>query len=118
MFGRATNTTGFVPYVGDDFSILLPSRWVPSRERDFDRQGLATLLRYEDNFDTSNHLMVLTKDTSAKAVTDLGDEVSALLRVPSGEVLKRLGAEMSELHPISSSLAGLDGAKIGADADY
>jgi hypothetical protein len=31
--GKATNTTGFIPYTGDGFSMLLPARWAnPSKE--------------------------------------------------------------------------------------
>jgi hypothetical protein len=35
VFGRATNTTGFVPYSGEGFAVLLPSKWNPSKEREF-----------------------------------------------------------------------------------
>ena len=29
------NATGFVPYAGEGFAILLPSRWNPSKEDDY-----------------------------------------------------------------------------------
>jgi hypothetical protein len=35
VFGRTTNTTGFVPYAGEGFAVLLPSKWNPSKEREF-----------------------------------------------------------------------------------
>lgn len=35
VFGRVTNTSGFAPYVGEDFALLLPAKWNPSKERDF-----------------------------------------------------------------------------------
>jgi hypothetical protein len=36
VFGRVTNKSGFVPYVGDGFGVLLPAKWNPSPEREFD----------------------------------------------------------------------------------
>lgn len=42
VFGRVTNKSGFVPYSGDNFAVLLPSKWNPSREKDFDN----VVLRY------------------------------------------------------------------------
>ena len=35
VFGKQTNATGFVPYTGDGFAVLLPSKWNPSKEKDF-----------------------------------------------------------------------------------
>jgi hypothetical protein len=35
VFGRVTNKTGFTTYQGDNFAVLLPAKWNPSRERDF-----------------------------------------------------------------------------------
>lgn len=35
VFGATTNKTGFVPYAGEGFSVLLPSKWNPSKEKDF-----------------------------------------------------------------------------------
>lgn len=34
VFGRVTNKTGFVPYAGDNFAVLIPSKWNPSDERE------------------------------------------------------------------------------------
>jgi len=36
VFGRVTNKTGFVPYAGDNFALLLPSKWNPSDEKEVD----------------------------------------------------------------------------------
>lgn len=72
VFGKATNTTGFVPYVGEGFSLLLPSKWNPSKEKDFELYGLTTALRYEDNFDAVNTLMVLKAKASGNSVKDYG----------------------------------------------
>jgi hypothetical protein len=35
VFGRTTNKSGFVSFAADNFSLLLPSKWNPSKERDF-----------------------------------------------------------------------------------
>ncbi len=35
VFGKVTNKSGFVPYAGDGFALLLPSKWNPSKELDF-----------------------------------------------------------------------------------
>ncbi len=42
VFGKATNTTGFISYAGEGFAIQLPSKWNPSKEQDYP----GTLLRY------------------------------------------------------------------------
>merc|ERR1719382_457995 len=53
IFGEVTNPSGFVAYAGDGFSLLLPSKWNPRKERDFPGIQLA----YEDNFDQVNYLV-------------------------------------------------------------
>lgn len=35
VFGRITNKSGFVPYTGEGFALMLPSKWNPSKEKDF-----------------------------------------------------------------------------------
>lgn len=32
VFGRVTNKSGFVPYAGDSYALLIPSKWNPSTE--------------------------------------------------------------------------------------
>lgn len=59
---------GFVPYAGEGYALLLPSKWNPSKERDF--QGVD--LRYEDNFDAVNNLVVIKKKTDKNAISDYG----------------------------------------------
>jgi len=44
VFGRVTNQSGFVPYAGEGFAVLLPSRWNPSKEKDFGKVA-ETVLR-------------------------------------------------------------------------
>ena len=31
-----TNSSGFLPYEGDGFTITVPSKWNPSKEREYD----------------------------------------------------------------------------------
>merc|ERR1719298_365921 len=68
VFGRITNKSGFVAYAGEGFSILLPSKWNPSKEKDFPNVSL----RYEDNFDAVNNLVVIEEKTSKGRVEDFG----------------------------------------------
>merc|ERR1719428_17023 len=68
VFGRITNKTGFVAYGGEGFSLLLPSKWNPSKEKDF--QNVA--LRYEDNFDAVNNLVVIKEKTDKTRIEDYG----------------------------------------------
>ena len=32
IFGKITNTEGFIPYAGEGFAMKLPSKWTPSKE--------------------------------------------------------------------------------------
>lgn len=33
--GQITNKSGFIPYAGEGFALLIPSKWNPSKEQDF-----------------------------------------------------------------------------------
>merc|ERR1712224_1149854 len=68
FFGKITNKSGFVAYAGEGFSLLLPSKWNPSKEKDF--PGVA--LRYEDNFDAVNNLVVIKEKTEKGRIEDFG----------------------------------------------
>jgi hypothetical protein len=68
VFGRVTNKSGFVPYAGEGYALLLPSKWNPSKEREFPGVDL----RYEDNGDAVNNLSVIVKPTSNKSIEDFG----------------------------------------------
>merc|ERR1712025_1409927 len=68
VFGKITNKTGFVAYAGEGFSVLLPSKWNPSKEKDFPNVAL----RYEDNFDAVNNLVVIKEATSKGRIEDFG----------------------------------------------
>merc|ERR1711907_752634 len=52
VFGKTTNKSGFLAYAGEGFSLLLPSKWNPSKERDFpDRVSAASVLDIESTTD-------------------------------------------------------------------
>merc|ERR1712070_472680 len=68
VFGKITNKTGFVAYGGEGFSLLLPSKWNPSKEKDFPNVAL----RYEDNFDAVNNLVVIKEKTDKSRIDDFG----------------------------------------------
>ena len=59
---------GFVPYAGEGFAVLIPSKWNPSKEKDFP----GTVLRYEDNFDAVNNMVVLQQKVGKGSISDLG----------------------------------------------
>lgn len=66
--GKITNKSGYVPYAGDGFALLLPSKWNPSKEREFP----GVVLRYEDNGDAVNNLVVISKKTGNRSIEDFG----------------------------------------------
>merc|ERR1711988_2044431 len=68
VFGKITNTSGFVAFAGDGFSLLLPSKWNPSKEKDFP----SVALRYEDNFDAVNNLVVIKEKTDKSKIDEFG----------------------------------------------
>merc|ERR550514_309 len=68
VFGTITNKTGFLAYAGDRFSMLLPAKWNPSKERDFSD----VVLRYEDNFDAVNNVLLIKKKTDKARMDDYG----------------------------------------------
>ena len=35
-----TNKSGYVPYSGNGYALLIPSKWLPSKEREFDSMTL------------------------------------------------------------------------------
>merc|ERR1711912_18416 len=68
VFGKITNVSGFIAYAGEGFSLLLPSKWNPSKEKDFPN----VVLRYEDNFDAVNSVVVIKEKTDKSRVEDFG----------------------------------------------
>merc|ERR1712149_85825 len=74
VFGKITNKSGFVAYAGEGFSLLLPSKWNPSKEKDF--PGI--VLRYEDNFDAVNNLIVIKRKIDKSRIEELGSPTEFL----------------------------------------
>ncbi|XP_024367229.1 oxygen-evolving enhancer protein 2, chloroplastic [Physcomitrium patens] len=80
VFGAPKQSTGFSPFTGDGFSLDIPSKWNPSKEKEFP----GTVLRFEDNFDATNNLFVSITPASKGSITEYGspekflDEVSYL----------------------------------------
>jgi len=68
VFGKVTNQSGFVPYAGEGFALLLPSKWNPSKEQDFP----GTILRYEDNFDAVNNVAILSLPSDKGSIDAYG----------------------------------------------
>jgi PsbP len=64
-----------VPYTGEGYALLLPSKWNPSKERDF--QGV--VLRYEDNGDSVNNVVVI-KTPASKGSIDAYGSTDAFLK--------------------------------------
>merc|ERR1712205_76432 len=78
VFGKITNKSGFVAYAGEGFSMLLPSKWNPSKEKDFPDVAL----RYEDNFDAVNNLVVIKESTNKGKIEDFGSPEQFLSTFP------------------------------------
>jgi len=57
VFGKVTNSAGFYAYAGEGFSMLIPSKWVPSNAFEFSN----VIFAYEDNFDAVNKMVVVKK---------------------------------------------------------
>ncbi|WIA22415.1 hypothetical protein OEZ85_004720 [Tetradesmus obliquus] len=77
VFGKVTNKSGFVPYSGEGFALLLPAKWNPSKEQDFP----GTVLRYEDNFDAVNNLTVLCQTADKGSIDGYGSPEQFLDKV-------------------------------------
>uniref|UniRef100_A0A061S851 Photosystem II oxygen-evolving enhancer protein 2 n=1 Tax=Tetraselmis sp. GSL018 TaxID=582737 RepID=A0A061S851_9CHLO len=110
VFGKATNTSGFVPYAGEGYALLLPSKWNPSTEQDFPNIDL----RYEDNFDAVNNLIVSIKPTDKKSIEDYGapekflPEVTYLLGQQSFEGATKSEGGFAENRVSAASLLGTE----------
>ncbi|BBN12462.1 photosystem II oxygen-evolving enhancer protein 2 [Marchantia polymorpha subsp. ruderalis] len=81
VFGTPKVQSGFTTYSGEGFTVDLPSKWNPSKEKEFPGQ----VLRYEDNFDQLSNLSVSIVSAPVKSIKDYGSpekflsEVSYLL---------------------------------------
>ncbi|XP_039807442.1 oxygen-evolving enhancer protein 2, chloroplastic-like [Panicum virgatum] len=77
VFGKPKTNTEFIAYSGDGFKLLIPSKWNPSKEREFPGQ----VLRYEDNFDANSNVSVIVQPTTKKTITDYGSPEEFLAQV-------------------------------------
>eukprot|EP01023_Acetabularia_acetabulum_P062661 TRINITY_DN774_c0_g1_i12.p1 TRINITY_DN774_c0_g1~~TRINITY_DN774_c0_g1_i12.p1 ORF type:complete len:293 (-),score=66.70 TRINITY_DN774_c0_g1_i12:224-979(-) len=118
VFGKITNTSGFLPYTGEGFAILLPAKWNPSKERDFE----GVQLRYEDNFDAVNNLTVISKASGKKSIKDYGSpedflkEITYLFGQQSYAGQTRSEGGFKENRVSAASLLGIDSVnKSGKD---
>eukprot|EP00976_Prorocentrum_cordatum_P092360 1188901-Prorocentrum_minimum.AAC.2 len=68
VFGKNKGPTDFVPYAGEGFAVLIPSKYNPSKEKEFP----GTLTRWADNGDNVNCLIVTATPTGKGSVTDYG----------------------------------------------
>lgn len=68
VFGRATNTSGFVTFAGDGYAILVPSKFNTSKEKEFP----GTDARWESNFRVADTLIVTVNDSDKGSITDYG----------------------------------------------
>ncbi|KDP36279.1 hypothetical protein JCGZ_10289 [Jatropha curcas] len=77
VFGKPKTNTDFLPYSGEGFKVLIPSKWNPSKEVEYPGQ----VLRYEDNFDSNSNLSVMIIPTDKKSITDYGSPEEFLAQV-------------------------------------
>lgn len=68
VFGKPKTNTDFMPYNGDGFKLIIPSKWNPSKEVEYPGQ----VLRFEDNFDITTNVAVTVTPTDKKSITDFG----------------------------------------------
>jgi len=68
VFGKAKGPTDFIPFAGEGFAVLIPSKYNPSKEKEFP----GTQTRWADNGDNVNHMVVTATPTSKSAITDYG----------------------------------------------
>lgn len=68
VFGKVSNPTGFVPYAGDGYAFLLPSKYNPTKERPFPN----TDCYFEDNFDQVTNISVIVEKSAKGKIEDYG----------------------------------------------
>eukprot|EP00250_Pteridium_aquilinum_P004258 c14484_g1_i1 orf=321-1145(-) len=68
IFGAAKKDTGFVTVTGEGFKVDIPSKWNPSKEKEFP----GTVLRYEDNFDANSNLAIMVLPAEKPSIKDYG----------------------------------------------
>ncbi|EEH55956.1 photosystem II oxygen-evolving complex 23 kDa protein, chloroplast precursor [Micromonas pusilla CCMP1545] len=78
IWGATTNTSGFIPYSGDGYAFLLPSKYNPSKERPFPNQDVY----FEDNFDAVTNISVMVEKKCGKSkIEDFGSPEAYLEKI-------------------------------------
>lgn len=85
VFGKPKTNTEFIAYSGEGFKLLIPSKWNPSKEREFPGQ----VLRYEDNFDANSNVSVIINPTTKKTITEFGSPEEFLAQVNKKKIFYR-----------------------------
>ncbi|KAI5075406.1 hypothetical protein GOP47_0009482 [Adiantum capillus-veneris] len=68
IFGSPKKDTDYMVFSGEGFKINIPSKWNPSKEKEFP----GTVLRYEDNFDANSNVCVLVLPAEKASIKDYG----------------------------------------------
>ena len=76
---RVYTCAGFYGYSGEGFSLLLPSQWNPSKER----EEPGVVLRYEDNGDSVNHVVVISRKADKGSIEGYGSPEEFLNKISS-----------------------------------
>ena len=118
---QATNTTGFVPYAGEGFALLLPSKWNPRRQV----VTPGVLLSYEDNGDAVNHVDVIARKGGGGDIGSFGgpdkflnDVVRPLLGEQVFEGATRSEGGFAENKVAAASLLDVQEAKDKSGRNY
>ena len=69
--------SGFIPYSGDGYAFLLPSKYNPSKERPFPGQDAY----FEDNFDAVSNISILVEKCGKSKIEDFGSPESYLEKI-------------------------------------
>jgi hypothetical protein len=77
VFGKVTNTSGFLPYAGDGYAFLLPTKMNPSKERPFPGSDVY----FEDNFDQVTNISVVIQKAEKSKMEDYGSPEQFLEKI-------------------------------------
>lgn len=68
VFRTLKKNTDFITYNGEGFTLKIPLKWNPSKEKEYPGQ----VLRYEDNSEALNNVSVMVIPTDKKSIKDIG----------------------------------------------
>ncbi|RZS00823.1 hypothetical protein BHM03_00030596, partial [Ensete ventricosum] len=78
VLGKPKTDADFLPYGGDGFKLLIPSKWDASKE----------VRRFEDNLESNSNVNVVITPASKKSVSDSGSPDDFLSQVNQIHLLK------------------------------